>query len=181
MTPSIAARPPRVAAAILMASQASSALGCSEVAAPSSRREYRSITVARYSFPDRVGISVMSPHHLVLVADAVKSRLTRSGNFGAFLSCLVNPLVRLMIRATSPCRRIESATVFSLTFQLASSRSAWTRGEPWVSFDALNAFLTATSTCSRRLCRTVGSRSIHLYNQDSETPSRRQQNAYGTR
>jgi hypothetical protein len=41
---------------------------------PSRRREYRSITVAKYSFPSSVGISVMSPTHLVFGASAVKSR-----------------------------------------------------------------------------------------------------------
>ena len=43
--------PPRVATAIRIAAPASSASGCREVAAPRRRREYRSITVARYSFP----------------------------------------------------------------------------------------------------------------------------------
>ena len=57
-----AATPPRAATAILIAAQARSASGCSPVAAPNRRREYRSITVARYSFgpfPSApVGISV---------------------------------------------------------------------------------------------------------------------------
>ena len=56
----IASRPPRVVTAIRIAAHASSASGCNEVAAPSSRREYKSITVAKYNFPDAVGISVMS-------------------------------------------------------------------------------------------------------------------------
>src|SRR3954452_3843487 len=45
--------PPRAAAAILIAAPASSASGCSDVAAPSRCLEYRSITVARYSFGPR--------------------------------------------------------------------------------------------------------------------------------
>ena len=109
----IAALPPRVATAILIAWPASSASGCSPVAAPRSRREYRSITVARYSLPWSVGISVMSPTQRQFGAAAVKFRLSRSGNFGAVLSCRVSPLRRLIRLATRPWRAIESATVFS--------------------------------------------------------------------
>ena len=86
--------------------------------------------MARYSFPAAVGISVMSPTHCMFGASAVKSRFSRSGNFGAVLSCRVNPLRRLIRRATRPWRRIESATVFSDTTQPASRRSACSRGEP---------------------------------------------------
>src|SRR5918996_4808143 len=46
----IASFPPRAATAIVIAAQASSASACRPVAAPNSRRLYRSITVARYSF-----------------------------------------------------------------------------------------------------------------------------------
>jgi len=88
-TPRMELVPPRTAIAIRIAAQARSASGCREVAAPRSRREYRSITVARYSLPVAVGISVMSPTHLVLGAVAVTSRRTRSGNFAAVLSCFV--------------------------------------------------------------------------------------------
>lgn len=45
--PLTASTPPRAATAILIAAHANSASGCSPVAAPSSRRLYRSITVAR--------------------------------------------------------------------------------------------------------------------------------------
>ena len=62
--------------------------------------ENRSITVARYSFPAAVRYRSVSPTHLLFGASAVKSRCTRSGNFGAVLSCLVNPLRRLILRAT---------------------------------------------------------------------------------
>ena len=58
----ISSRPPRTAPAIVIASQASWGSGGSEVAAASRRREYRWITVARFSVPLAVGISVMSPH-----------------------------------------------------------------------------------------------------------------------
>ena len=87
---------------MLSAAHARSASGCELVAAPSNRREYRSITVARYNLPVAVGISVMSPTQRALGRDALKSRLSRSGNFGAVLSCLVSPLRRLIRRATSP-------------------------------------------------------------------------------
>src|SRR4051795_4154727 len=49
----IAFLPPRVATAIFIAAHARSASGCSDVAAPSRCLEYRSITVARYSFGPR--------------------------------------------------------------------------------------------------------------------------------
>jgi hypothetical protein len=122
--------PPRTAAAILIACSHSSASQRRLVAAASSRREYRSITVARYTLPPLVGISVTSPHQRWFGAAAVKSRFSRSGNFAAVSSCLVNPLLRLTFRAIRPWRRIESATVFSLTCQPASRRSACSRGEP---------------------------------------------------
>jgi hypothetical protein len=72
----------------------------------------------------------MSPHHLRFGADAEKSRFNRSGNFGAFLSWRVNPLGCFGLRPCRPWRRMDSATVFTLTFQPSSSRSAWMRGEP---------------------------------------------------
>jgi hypothetical protein len=62
------AAPPRAATAVSIAARASSASGCSPV-----------------------GISVMSPTQRLLGADAVKSRLSRSGNLGAVLSCRVSP------------------------------------------------------------------------------------------
>ena len=128
--PLTASTPPRAATAILIAAHASSASGWSPVAAPSRRREERSITVAKYSFPLAVGISVISPTQRALARSAVKSRLSRSGNFGAVLSCRVSPFLRLIRRATRPWRRIESATVFSETVQPSSTRSACSRGDP---------------------------------------------------
>ena len=85
-----------VHAAILIASQTSSAFGCSEVGQASSRRENRSTnTLARYSLPSSVGISVMSPHQRTFAAGAVKSRFSRSGNFADLRYCRVNPLLQL--------------------------------------------------------------------------------------
>jgi len=58
----------------------------------------------------------MSPTQRWFGTEAVKSRLSRSGSFGAVLSCRVKPLGRLKTtRATRPCRRIESATVLTDT------------------------------------------------------------------
>ena len=66
------------------------------MAALSSRRLYKSITVAKYSLPWSVGISVMSPTQRQFGAGAVKSRFNRSGNFGAVRSCRVSPFRRLI-------------------------------------------------------------------------------------
>ena len=123
----------------------------------------------------------MSPHHFRFGAGAVKSRLSRSGNFGAFLSCLVNPLLCLGFLPCRPCRRIESATVFTLTDQPASTRSAWIRGEPYVRWDAVNIASIAASSSSRRRCRGPGSALSHLYSHEMLTPRIAQHTAYGTR
>src|SRR5690242_3688519 len=164
MTPPMCSGPPRAATAISIAEQASSASGCSPVAAPSSRREYRSITVARYNLPAAVGISVMSPTHLRFGASAVKSRRSRSPNFGAVLSCLVRPCRRRIVRATRPWRRMESATVFSDTTSrpradrraAGASRAApapWrTRRPP--RRRPPRAAAGSASACGRSTCRT---------------------------
>ena len=154
--------PPRTVAAILIACSHNSASQRRLVAAASSRREYRSITVARYSFPLPVGISVISPHHFRFGPAAVKSRFTRSGNAGAVLSCLVNPLLCLTFRATRHCRRIESATVFLVTTQPSSRRSACNRGDPCNPFALSNMARTAASTSARRRCLGVAGLSSHL-------------------
>lgn len=52
--------PPRTAVAILIASPASSASGCSDIGQASKRRPHKSRTEAKYSLPSSVGISVMS-------------------------------------------------------------------------------------------------------------------------
>jgi len=59
----------------------------------------------------------MSPTHRRFAAAAVKSRLSRSGNFAAVRSCRVRPRLRLTLRPFRPCRRIESATEFTDTLQ----------------------------------------------------------------
>jgi hypothetical protein len=120
------------------------------------------MTVARYNFPAAVGISVISPTHLVLMTVAVKSRRSRSGKGALVLSCRVNPLRRLTFRATRPCRRIESATVFSLTFQPFSRRSTNNLGDPCRPRRATNSFATAASTLARRRADLVGCRLDHL-------------------
>jgi len=48
-----------------------------------------------------VGISVMWPTHFAFGRCAVKSRRNRPANFGADLSCLVKPFLRLIRRATT--------------------------------------------------------------------------------
>ena len=78
--------PPRVAAAMHRAARASRESWCSPIANPGIRREAKSSTVAKYSLPSSVGISVRSPHHLWLIAEALKPRLTRSGIGAAALS-----------------------------------------------------------------------------------------------
>lgn len=97
----------------------------------------------------------MSRTHLAFGRSAVKSRLSRSGNFGAVLSCRVSPLRRRIRRATSPWRRIDSATAFSLTFHPVSTRSACSRGERCTPRAFSNAAFTARSTVSRRRSRGV--------------------------
>jgi hypothetical protein len=148
--------------AIFIASQASSASGCVLVGQASSLRECRSRTVAGYNLPSSVEISVISPHHLVFGAAAVKSRRTKSGNFGAVLSCFLSPRRCLGFRPSKPWRRIESATVFTLTDQPSSIKSAWMRGEPYVPPEVANAALIVASSSSRRSCWSVGLRSSHL-------------------
>lgn len=143
-------RPPRTAVATWIAALANAASGCSLAGAPSRRREYRSSTVARYSLPSSVGISVMSPHQRQFGAGAVKSRPSRSGNFGAFRSCFVVLEGRFFFRPTKPWRRIESATVFTDTDHPASTRSAWIRGEPYVRFEPTNMLCTNASSFDLR-------------------------------
>jgi hypothetical protein len=104
----------------------------------------------------------MSPTQRLFGAVAVKSRLSRSGNFGAVLSDRVSPPRRRIRRATRPWRRIESATVFSDTVQPAARRSACSRGEPCSPRAAVNALATAASSSARRCSVGVGVRVSHL-------------------
>jgi hypothetical protein len=67
-----------------------------------SRREARSITVARYSQPSSVGMNVTSPHHVSSTLSGSNSRPTKSGISGGSASGLVvHRLVRSR-RATMP-------------------------------------------------------------------------------
>ncbi len=74
---------------------------CSPMANPGSRRDARSKTVARYSLPSSVGISVRYPHHRWSIASALNSRLTRSGIGAAALSERVKRSA-LAFRAAAP-------------------------------------------------------------------------------
>lgn len=123
--------PPRTAAAMHRAAFASAESWCPPTAKPGSRREPRSSTVARYSLPSSVGISVRSPHHFSLIAPALKSRRTRSGIGSAALSGRVrHRRFRFGGRPARPWRTIESATVLIDTAQPASTRCSQMRGEP---------------------------------------------------
>lgn len=123
--------PPRTAAAMHSAALANAASWRPPIANPGSRREARSSTMARYSLPSSVGISVRSPHHFWLIRSAPKSRPTRSGIGAAALSGRVSDRrLRFGDRPTRPWRAIEAATVFTDTAQPASTRSSHTRGDP---------------------------------------------------
>ena len=89
-----------------------------------------SSTLARYSLPWPVTISVPSPNHFWLIFPAPKSRFTRSGARHRPFPGRVSAL-RFFMRLADRCSsRISCATVFSLTFQPASFRSAVIRGDP---------------------------------------------------
>lgn len=70
MTP--ATEPRRTRAAIHSEATAGSASCRSLIVKPGSRRENRSSTVAKYSLPSPVGISVRSPHYFTFGAGAEK-------------------------------------------------------------------------------------------------------------
>jgi hypothetical protein len=152
--------PPRVAIAIVSASQTSEALQCSAIAKPMSRLEYKSITVATYSLPSQVAISVMSPHHVTFRAGGLKSRRIRFSNFGAAGSGLVNDRRRRRFLATRPCAAMRSATVLTLKAAHSgrSTSSACTRGEPYSPSLAANTSTIARSSASRRSTVAVGGR-----------------------
>ena len=59
---------------MLKAFNASSRVMRFDIAHPTTRREYRSSTTARYNQPQRVQTSVMSAAYLQFSASAVKSR-----------------------------------------------------------------------------------------------------------
>src|SRR6266568_7284741 len=77
---------------------------------PTTRRENRSSTTARYSHPSAVQMYVVSATHLVLGSAALKSRWSRLGATCAPGSlCVVTVRCRGR-RAKSPCSRIRRAT-----------------------------------------------------------------------
>ena len=78
-----------------------------------------------------MSISVPSPYHLTLIFPAGKSRLTRSGAFHRPFPGRVVALRFFLRRAARPISAISAATVFLLTRQPASCRSAVIRGEPY--------------------------------------------------
>ena len=100
-----------------------------------------------------MGISVPSPYHLRLTSCAGKSRLTRSGARHRPLPGRVVALRFFFRRAARPSSRITAATVFSLTAQPSSRRSAVIRGEPYLPSCAANSLLTAALSCSCRAAR----------------------------
>lgn len=83
-----------------------------------------SSTLSKSSLPSPVGIAVPSPYHLWLIRSAPKSRLTRFGARQRPLPGRVVDLCRFLGRATRPNSAMICATVFTLTAQAASRRSA---------------------------------------------------------
>jgi hypothetical protein len=65
-------------------------------------------------------------------------------------------------RAATPCSRISAATVFWLTFQPASCRSAVICGDPYVPWCAVNSRRTSAASAARRAARGGTSPSFHL-------------------
>jgi creatinine amidohydrolase len=113
-------------------------------------REATSRTEARWSLPSPAGISVPSPYHFWLVSCAGKSRRTRSGARQRPLPGRVVALRFFFRRAARPSPAITAATVFSLTAQPSSRRSAVIRGDPYLPPCAPNSRLTSALSCSRR-------------------------------
>jgi hypothetical protein len=107
--------PPRVAIAMRIASHTNAALQCSAIAKPISRLEYKSITVARYSLPSHVLISVMSPHQVTFGSGGLKSRRIRFSNFAAVGSGRVNDRRRRRFSPTRPSACMRWATEFTLS------------------------------------------------------------------
>jgi hypothetical protein len=67
------------ARAMRRASVTNSSSSVAPIAHPTTRREYKSSTTARYSYPSVVEIIVQSVTHLVFGAEAAKSRFKRFG------------------------------------------------------------------------------------------------------
>ncbi len=112
--------------------------------------------------PSPVTISVPSPYHFWLILPAGKSRLTRSGARHRPLPGRVVAFRLFFRRAASPSSRISSATVFSLTFQPASFRSAVIRGDPHLPSCPANRRPTSAFSRWRRAARGASSPPAHL-------------------
>ena len=82
-------------------------------------------------------------------------------------------------RAARPSSRITAATVFLLTAQPSSRRSAVIRGEPYLPSCAANSLFTSALSRSCRAARGGSTASSCLQNQDRDTPSARQASAAG--
>ncbi len=87
------------------------------------------MTVARYSLPSPVSISVRSPHQTRSGSSAVKSRRTKSGAVGR-LPGLVSDRRRRIFRPAGPSSAMTLATVFTDTRQPRRTSSMNTFGEP---------------------------------------------------
>jgi hypothetical protein len=97
--------------AIVSASHARSAVMRSAIAQPTTRREYRSITTARYSQPSSVHRYVMSPTHFWFGAVVLKSCPSRFGATGRLCVEFVVALNFFAAFARNPCRFMLAATV----------------------------------------------------------------------
>ena len=97
---------------------------------PTTRREYRSSTAARYSQPSRVGMYVMSATHDSFGDAGSNCRSRRFSATGR--SCLESVVQRnfLAVLAAMPLSRINLATVFTQQGRLRATNSAWMRGLP---------------------------------------------------
>ncbi len=109
-----------------------------------------------------MSISVPSPYHLTLIPAAGKSRLTRSGARHRPFPGRVVALRRFFGRAARPISAITAATVFLLTRQPRSCRSAVSMGDPRLPLCASNSRLTSALSRSRRARRGERSPSYHL-------------------
>jgi hypothetical protein len=87
------------------------------------------MTVARYSLPSPVSISVMSPHQTRSGASAVKSRRTKSG-VADRLPGGVSPRRLSTFRATRPSSAMIFAMVFTGTRQPCLTSLIQIFGEP---------------------------------------------------
>ena len=97
--------------AVCSASQTSWAVMRSDMAQPTTRREYRSITVAKYSQPSSVHRYVMSLTYFWFGALAVKSCCSRFGATGKLCFEFVVALNFLAALARRFWRRMLAATV----------------------------------------------------------------------